>query len=85
MEEDGGFGGGDGQAGELSIDTPRPDPQVYCASMHAMEACSFADVVIHIVAPGRDRMCCNRLPLESCMILEGPGRTKVVCVSGVRP
>ena len=70
VEEDGGFGGGDGQAGELSIDTPGlEDPQVYCASMHAMEACSPACVVIHIVAPGGERMRCNRLPLESCMIL----------------
>ena len=73
-EEDGGFGGGDGQAGKLSIDTPE-DPQVYCASMHAMEACSPAGVVIHIVAPGGERMRCNRLPLESCMILGGLGRT----------
>ena len=83
VEEDEGFGGGDEQAGELSIDTPRPeDPQVYCASMHCMEACSHAGVVIHIVAPGGERMRCNRLPLESCMILGGLGRT---CVSGVRP
>ena len=72
VKEDGGLGGGDGQAGELSLDTPRPeDPQVYCASRHAVEACSPAGVVIHIVAPGGDRMRCNRLPLESCVILGG--------------
>ena len=81
VEKDGGFGGGDGQAGELSIDTPRPeDPQVYCASMHAMEACSPAGVVIHIVAPGGQRMRCNRLPLESCMI---PGEVLAGCRSFV--
>ena len=78
------FDGEDGQAGELSIDTSRPeDPQVYCASMHAMEACSPAGVVIHIVAPGGERMRCNRLPLESCMILgrssQDVGRLCVRC------
>ena len=84
VEEDGGFGGGGGQAGELSIDTPRPeDPQVFCASMRAMEACLPAGVVIHIVAPGGERMRCNRLALESCMILGGSwqdvGRLCVWC------
>ena len=46
-----------------------------------MEACSPAGVVIHIVAPGGERMRCNRLPLESCVILDGvlAGRRSLVC------
>ena len=72
MKKDGELGGKDGQAGELNPDIPRPEEsQVYCASIHAMEACSPAGVVIHIVSPGGERMKCNRLPLESCVILGG--------------
>ena len=48
-----------------------------------MEVCSPAGVVIHIVAPGGERMRCNRLPPESCVILGGggvlAGRRSLVC------
>ena len=66
VEEDGGLGGGDVHAGELSLDTPRPEDPRYTVPRGMLWR-----HVRPLVAPGGERMRCNRLPLESCVILGG--------------